>query len=495
MSRFIFFLFLSCMFSPALYAGEVPAGTERRLYDEGRAALKKSDYNTGLSKLLEYIKVEEQLAKKDTATLLDAYYNVGGVYSVYSDFAQAYEVYNRGYGLSVEAGDVEMQFKLLNNMIGSSCNLKEAGRAARLNERVRRLKGVDKGRQAYYYYFNKGFIAGSRGDNADKARNMLTAIRIVGKFRLPGEMKVYAYSELYLCYEEMGRLDLALASLMKYDSLAHLMNQAYLYVDCYKGMMRIYTKMGDKENALFYQNKYFEYTDSLLNLNEYSKIKTDYLAGEKQRREAMINNLKKTNTLQSIIMVMLALLITLSVAAVVVFYRQRQKLHSANLALFRRNTELLDIERKYRMSLEQAEKAAEADAREDAGDRPAAAPEHDLLVKKIIEVMADEGTYCNPEFGLTMLAHLAGSNTNYVSQAINTTFGKNFRTFVNEYRIKLAMKRMMDIADYGHYSIQGISESVGYKSASNFITAFKKFTGMTPSLYQKLSNSGGSLDA
>ena len=45
----------------------------------------------------------------------------------------------------------------------------------------------------------------------------------------------------------------------------------------------------------------------------------------------------------------------------------------------------------------------------------------------------------------------------------------------------------MDAANFGNYSIQGISESVGYKSASNFISSFKRVTGMTPSLYQKLS--------
>ena len=30
----------------------------------------------------------------------------------------------------------------------------------------------------------------------------------------------------------------------------------------------------------------------------------------------------------------------------------------------------------------------------------------------------------------------------------------------------------------------------GFKSVSNFIAAFKKYTGMTPSLYQKLSKNG-----
>lgn len=494
MARVAFLLLLLGMLPACVNADDAVAVKARRLYDEGSAALKRSDYNIALSKFLEYINIEEQAEKKDTACLLYAYYNVGGVYSVYSDFAQAFEIYRRGYAVSVEAGDAEMQFKLLNNMIGSSCNLKETGRAESLNERVRALKGIDRGLQAYYYFFNKGFIAGSRADNAAKAQYMKTAISMVDKYRLPGEMKIYAYSELYLSYENMGQLDMALSSLIMYDSLAHVMNQAYLYVDCYKGMMRIYTKMGDKEKALFYQNQYFKYTDSLLNINEFSKIKTGFQVDEKQRKDATISNLRKTNTLQSLILVMLVLLVTLAVVAVVVFYRQRQKLHYANLALFRRNGELLEIERKYRMSIELSDDTVSAGRHTDTGDHTVGASGHDSLVKKIMAVMEDETVFCNPDFSLTMLAHLTESNTNYVSQAINTTFGKNFRSFVNEYRIKLAMKRMMDTGRYGNYSIQGISESVGYKSASNFISSFRKVTGMTPSLYQKLSNKGEPFD-
>lgn len=101
--------------------------------------------------------------------------------------------------------------------------------------------------------------------------------------------------------------------------------------------------------------------------------------------------------------------------------------------------------------------------------------------------MKDSANFCNPDFSLSMLAQAVDSNTTYVSQAINTSYNKNFRTILNEHRVKEAMKRMKDIATYGNYSIQGISESVGFKSASNFIAAFKKTTGMTPSLYQKLS--------
>lgn len=493
--RVVMLLLFFCA-SPA-FAGDNGdmAGRARRLYNEGREALHRNDYNTGLSKLLDYIKIEERLEKKDTADLITAFYNVGGVYSVYSDFAQALDIYRRGYRLSVENGDTEMQFTILNNMVGSACYVKEVDEAEDYNEKVGKLKVADKGKQAYYYYFNKGFIAGCRGNNAAKIRYMQMAISMVDKYRMPGDMKVYAYSELYLSYEQSGNLEQALACLIQYDSLAHVKKQAYLYMDCYKGMMRIYTKLGDKEKALYYQNRYFNYTDSLLNINEYSKIKTGFLIDEKQRKDDTINDLRKTNTLQGIILIMLVLLITFAVVAVVVFYRQKQKLRSAYLALFRRNGELLEIERKYRMSLERAgDILPDNDDNGDSGRQPSV-QDHDVLVKKIMSVMKDEATFCNPEFSLAMLARLTESNTNYVSQAINTTFGKNFRTFVNEYRIKAAMKRMMDSDNFGNYSIQGISESVGYKSASNFISSFKRVTGMTPSLYQKLSNTDDKPDA
>lgn len=81
-----------------------------------------------------------------------------------------------------------------------------------------------------------------------------------------------------------------------------------------------------------------------------------------------------------------------------------------------------------------------------------------------------------------------GSNPRYVSEAINEGYGKNFRSFLNDYRIKEAMQRLADNDRYGHYTIKAISESVGYKSQANFINVFTKMTGIKPSTYyQKMS--------
>lgn len=88
---------------------------------------------------------------------------------------------------------------------------------------------------------------------------------------------------------------------------------------------------------------------------------------------------------------------------------------------------------------------------------------------------------------MARLATLVGSNTRYVSQVINDDYGVNFRTLLNECRVKVAMKRMSDNEHYGIYTIKAISESVGYKSQANFIRVFTQYTGIKPSMYQKIS--------
>lgn len=325
---------------------------------------------------------------------------------------------------------------------------------------------------------------------------MNMAIATVKRYNLPQKYLVFPYSEVYQCYERQGQLDKALAALLKYDSLAHVINnnqsknvgkdkdadyqgQAYLFADCYKGLMRIYTKMGNKEKALYYQNEFFRYNDSLLNVNEFSKIRNQHLNYENQQTQLIIDSQRKTILYQTICLIMLAVLVVTAVAAIIIIKRQRKVLYDTNIALFDRNNELVEAEQN---TLPQR-----VDTSTDTGSSTASTTVSEQLLHAIADAMKDSANFCNPDFSLSMLAQAVDSNTTYVSQAINTSYNKNFRTILNEHRVKEAMKRMKDIATYGNYSIQGISESVGFKSASNFIAAFKKTTGMTPSLYQKLS--------
>lgn len=108
------------------------------------------------------------------------------------------------------------------------------------------------------------------------------------------------------------------------------------------------------------------------------------------------------------------------------------------------------------------------------------------LRQEIAGIMENTEEFCNPDFSLETLAERVSSNSKYVSQVINDSYGKNFSAYVNEYRVRLAAKRLAD-PEFRSLTIKAVSESVGFKTHATFITVFRKVTGMTPSVYQKMA--------
>ena len=107
------------------------------------------------------------------------------------------------------------------------------------------------------------------------------------------------------------------------------------------------------------------------------------------------------------------------------------------------------------------------------------------LIEEIEKVLDDKEKISDPEFNLAILARLVNSNTKYVSQVINTTYHKNFRTLLTEYRIREACRMLTDTKNFGMLTISAVAEEVGYKAQSSFVLAFRKVIGMTPSEYNK----------
>lgn len=118
----------------------------------------------------------------------------------------------------------------------------------------------------------------------------------------------------------------------------------------------------------------------------------------------------------------------------------------------------------------------------------------DELQRRLIDIMDSDPSIYEEGFTLDSLAVLAQANPNYVSQVINEKCHCNFNTFLNEYRIKEACRRMHN-KEYRNLTIEGIGQSVGFKSRANFAATFKKFTGLTPTAYQKLAKEDNSTNA
>ena len=106
------------------------------------------------------------------------------------------------------------------------------------------------------------------------------------------------------------------------------------------------------------------------------------------------------------------------------------------------------------------------------------------LMDRILIIMNDIPIICDPEFGIDKLAELVQSNQKYVSQVINIALKKNFRLFLNEYRIQEAQRIFSD-PDVTKYTIESVALRVGFKSRNTFHNVFKEITGVTPNFYLK----------
>ena len=172
-----------------------------KLFIEAKSCLEKGDYNSSLLKFTRYISLEKNNKNVDTLNLMESYYNTGGIYSIFQNHAHALEMFEKGYEISYLSNNTDMQFKFLNNMIGTNCELGRPEQADKLNLRIKNIKGIDTGQLLFYYYFNKGFIADKLNDQAHKIQWMNSAIGIVEEDGLPQELKLYPCSEIYKCHE------------------------------------------------------------------------------------------------------------------------------------------------------------------------------------------------------------------------------------------------------------------------------------------------------
>ena len=106
------------------------------------------------------------------------------------------------------------------------------------------------------------------------------------------------------------------------------------------------------------------------------------------------------------------------------------------------------------------------------------------LLIKAKRHMLNTGFHLESSASLKGLSDALAVSPNLLSQKINSDLNRNFNEFINEFRIEESQKRLLS-DDYTHLSIDGIGQSVGFKSKSSFYAAFKKRTSMTPSAYRK----------
>lgn len=77
------------------------------------------------------------------------------------------------------------------------------------------------------------------------------------------------------------------------------------------------------------------------------------------------------------------------------------------------------------------------------------------------------------------------TNTQYLSAYINISKGVNFRTYLNELRIRYIARQLSENPEFLKYSNDGLASKCGIGSRSNFSRQFSKIYGMPPQRYIK----------
>jgi ligand-binding sensor domain-containing protein/AraC-like DNA-binding protein len=106
------------------------------------------------------------------------------------------------------------------------------------------------------------------------------------------------------------------------------------------------------------------------------------------------------------------------------------------------------------------------------------------ILKKLLATMEEEEIYLDPDLTLKKLSEKIMVHPNHISQIVNDTLNQSFNDFVNSYRIKTAQEKLLNPREMDK-TILEIAYDVGFYSKSVFNTAFKKFTGLTPSQFKQ----------
>jgi AraC-like DNA-binding protein len=114
-----------------------------------------------------------------------------------------------------------------------------------------------------------------------------------------------------------------------------------------------------------------------------------------------------------------------------------------------------------------------------------------LLEDKLLNYMESKRPHLNPELSLNDLAKEMHVNSLDLTPIIHAISGKNFRQFINAYRVEEVKSEILKGAA-SEYTLLAIAFDCGFNSKASFNRVFKENTGLTPGEFVKSVSKKGS---
>lgn len=431
---------------------------------------------------------------------------------------KALDYCRKAYETAVKEGDRKNMDVYFINMSSMFCNLDDMSVLDEVWDTYHDDK-ID----TYSYRYNVMFynyINYRRAEDINKSVDQAKKMLALSSDSSDVKRILMSYTSIVDSYEKIGDNANAMKYLLEEEKLVRKMGMRDHIIEIFDSKNRIYRNMGDYKMADSCLHAYLIHKDSLLNLNQMNNISRTHFNVENRKMENEMTEMSIKNHIYNKVIIVAFFVLAILIFMVVMLYVKIKQLKKSNITIYENNVELFKNEEKERQKLksevqklekesltaddsEKTESFKEPDKLEEHEESLETEPvmEEDLkyktnsisedekkrLLDKILTVMEDVDEICSESFSGTRLAELTGSKYNYVSLVINENYGCNFNNFLNRFRIKEACRRLADDDNYGNYTIDTISNSLGFKSRTTLTTSFKKIVGLTPSQYRTIA--------
>lgn len=502
---FKFFLLAVCILSVANARGKNIANADS-LLKSGEKDYYNELYSDAVDKFLKCITI----ARNDGDAYHEAYAlcEVGMVYVRLNDYQRAVFYLQKGYELAQKSGCREVEGKAAAHLCGVYAFNDKLDEARKYYAIEQKLPHINEGLRQYFLLYNNGLITQLSGNLDEALRIHEQTLRCVERYRLNEHYASSVYGLIVYIYLDKGDIDTAKAYCEKYRKV--IGSSGRVFMEAYYEMLRdVYARIGNKAMATNYERKADSISVAIITQQQINAVDNKVVQFEDEQSQNTITELSnKVNHRDVVIALTVAVIVMLILLALIII-RSNRKLKGTQRILIKKNQEIRLEAQNYRKLLDRDKKSSEHGiiekengskhelieknevSIENKGNQQPLMSEEQTrqLAAEIATVMNDTEAICSPSFSLAVLAQMVESNTTYVSYAINKVYNYNFKTLLNEYRIREACRRLEDQKNYGHLTIKAIFQGLGYSSYSNFVAAFKKVNGMTPSEYMRLARS------
>ena len=108
----------------------------------------------------------------------------------------------------------------------------------------------------------------------------------------------------------------------------------------------------------------------------------------------------------------------------------------------------------------------------------------DELYDGILTIIVAQKKYRDPDYSAKQLAQDLNTNPRYLSAVINSRFGMNYSSLVNEFRVRDAVHYLTD-KRYLDKTMEEIGKMSGFSNRQSFYAAFFKEKGEAPHQFKK----------